>query len=838
MKPSAQSLKAEPDLATPSQRGHFKPRLAELLAALRLDISYVRGAGDSLYYCDAAGREIEVLDGVGGYGSLLLGHAHPELVAEAQRLLASGRPMHSQGSARVYASRLAAELARRAGGDYCVVFGNSGTEAVEAAMKHAMLETGARTFLALERAFHGKTLGALQLTANPAYREPFALDSVNVVRVPANDLEQLEAAFARTPDLAGFVFEPVLGEGGIRPLQAEFVQRAAAWCAQRKVPLIADECQTGLGRTGTFLACEALGVRPDYVILSKALGGGLAKISALLVARARYRDDFDLLHTSTYAEDDYSCAIALKALALIDEPLLAGVRRKGAALLEGLRGLARTYPAVVADVRGAGLMLAVEFHRPTRSNSFLLRFLNAQEELGYVITGYLLHTHRVRVAPTLSERQTLRLEPSALIGEAGIRRILAALEDVCQRVAAADARRLTEHLSHGPTPDGTTALVRRQPKLVAHDEARFQQRQRHVPEVKVAWLCHMVDANGLALLEPSYAESSYAERERALERLVPHLAPVVLSAADVRSTAGRMLRLYPILLPFTSAWIKQRIERRHLTQPRLLVQQGIDLARALDCRVVSLGQYTSIATCAGTRLKARGMGITTGNSYAIALAVQAIERAQRETGRGAAESVLVIVGAAGNIGRTCAQILGPRYRRTILIGSRKPGSMLRLQALAKTIPHAVATTDLGAIGEGDVVIAAINAVDAPVAAESFAPHTIFCDLSVPASVGRGAELARPDVLMIRGGIAALPFGEDLEILDFPLPAGRTYGCMAEAMLLGLEGIRDTAFTGSLTPEHVARVTAMAQRHGFQLADYRRAGLAGAEGKEPAHAVAF
>jgi acetylornithine/succinyldiaminopimelate/putrescine aminotransferase len=132
----------------------------------------------------------------------------------------------------------------------------------------------ARTFIALERGFHGKTLGALQLTANPAYREPFTLAGVPVVRVPANDLACLEAAFAQTSDLAGFIFEPVLGEGGVFPLTAAFVRRAAELCAQRDVPLIADECQTGLGRTGTFLACAALGVQPDYVILSKALGGG------------------------------------------------------------------------------------------------------------------------------------------------------------------------------------------------------------------------------------------------------------------------------------------------------------------------------------------------------------------------------------------------------------------------------------------------------------------------------------------------------------------------------------------------------------------------------------
>src|SRR5262249_44809032 len=158
---------------------------------------------------------------------------------------------------------------------------NSGAEAVEAALKHAMLETGARTFIALERGFHGKTLGALQLTANAQHRVPFVIEGLKVLRVPANDIEALEIAFAQTNELAGFIFEPILGEGGVWPIQEAFAQRAARLCTERGVPLIADECQTGLGRTGTFLASSALGLHPDYVVLSKALGGGLAKMSAL-----------------------------------------------------------------------------------------------------------------------------------------------------------------------------------------------------------------------------------------------------------------------------------------------------------------------------------------------------------------------------------------------------------------------------------------------------------------------------------------------------------------------------------------------------------------------------
>lgn len=817
---------------------HFKPRLNQLLHTLRLDVSYERGVGDHLYYRDQQGHEIEVLDLVGGYGSLLLGHAHPELVAEAQGLLLSGRPVHAQGSRRDYAAQLARELSMRARGDYCVVFGNSGAEAVEAAMKHAMLETGGRTFIALEGAFHGKTLGALQLTSNVEYRAAFELPGLNVLRVAPNNLEQLAEAFAEADDLAGFIFEPILGEGGVRPIDPAFAQCAARLCAERKVPLIADECQTGLGRTGIFLASEGLGVQPDYIILSKALGGGIAKISALLIQRERYRDEFDLQHTSTYADDDFSCAIALKALTLIDAPLLAASREKGDHLLAGLRRLAIKFPAVIADVRGRGLMMAVEFSHLSQTSSFLLRFLDTQGDLSYVISGYLLNVHRIRIAPTLSDRCSLRLEPSAMIGAVEISRFLAAMEDICTLLVNDDVLNLTRYFTRGDATEAATSdAVRSDGKFIAYNEERFRERQRQAPSVKVGWLCHMIDADDLISLDPSFASMPFREREEYLAHLVTRITPVAISAVDVRSVTGDVVRIYPILLPFTSRWVQRRLDERRLAQPQALVQQGIELARSLNCQTVALGQYTSIVTLNGTRVARSGIGVATGNSYAVALAIQAIERTHLETGRKPAQSVLVIVGAMGNIGRACAEILAPRYRQTILIGSSKPGSLARLQAFAGKIPNAVVSTDLTSVRKGSVVIAALNAVDAPLTADLFAHNAIVCDLSIPAGVQPSVALSRPDLLIIKGGIVSLPFGEDMEIAGFPLPTGQTYACMAEAMLLGFEGIRDATYTGSLTADKVARIAAMAARHGFQLADYKRACVLGYEPKVDAYAVA-
>jgi acetylornithine/succinyldiaminopimelate/putrescine aminotransferase/predicted amino acid dehydrogenase len=801
--------------------GRFKPRLNSLLRTLGLDVTFERGEGNALFYRDEHGQEIEVLDLVGGYGSLFLGHAHPALVREAQRLLSSGRPLHAQGSRREYSERLACALSERVGGDYCAVFANSGAEAVEAAIKHAIHETGSRTFVALEGAFHGQTLGALQLTADPQFRDEFELSGLQVIRVRLNDFDHLERAFAHASHLAGFIFEPIQGEGGVRPITPAFARRAAQLCAERNIPFIADECQTGVGRTGTFLACEQLGVEPDYVLLSKALGGGLAKISALLIRRERYAEDFDLKHTSTYADDDYSSALALETLRLVDEAILAGCVAKGRTLLDGLRNLGAAFPDIIADVRGSGLMIGVEFRPPSRSPSFVLRFLSSQEDLTWVVAGYLLHVHRLRVATTLGHRFTLRLEPSALIADHDLARVVAAIEDVCVRLRCHDALALTSHVLNGRASNHEPGFMRSDARFCAYDDCRFRERDNGWSGARVAWLFHLIDADDVTRLDGQFGRLPSDRRERFLDQFVGLAGPIVMSVVDVESLTGDRVRLYPILLPFTSRWVKRLIDEHRLGVPRMLVQQGIDLAESLGCQLVSLGQYTSIVTLNGTRLSPRGMGVTTGNSFSIALACEAVERARADRGCASNGSTLAVVGAAGNVGRTCAEILAPRFGRVILIGSRKPGSETRLNELAKRIPGAEAAADVAAVGDADVVIAAVNSVEAPLGPAHFARNAIVCDISIPVSIHPATASARPDLCIVGGGVARLPFEEDLEIVGFPLPPGQIYGCAAEAILLGLEGLRGVRFTGPLSPDHVHSMSAIAERHGFGLADFKK-----------------
>ena len=327
------------------------PRAAVLPTYARAEVTIVRGEGCRVW--DDEGRAY--LDFGAGIAVVGLGHRHPAVTAAA----------HAQLDELWHASnlywtepmtRLAGLLSDRMGGAQSF-FCNSGAEANEAAIKVARKATGRGGIVALEGGFHGRTLGALSATGQPAKWEGFGplLPGVSFAR--PNDVESLEAAVSPGGDLALVVVEPILGEGGVVPLEPDFLQAAAEIAREVGALLCIDEVQAGLGRTGTFFAYEQLGVEPDLVTLAKGLGNGLP-IGALLV-----RDGVgDAIgpgdHGSTFGGNPVACAAACAVVEAIDAGLLAHVTARGEQLAAGLRRL----PAV-AEVRGRGLLVAAALDR-------------------------------------------------------------------------------------------------------------------------------------------------------------------------------------------------------------------------------------------------------------------------------------------------------------------------------------------------------------------------------------------------------------------------------------------------------------------------------------------
>jgi acetylornithine aminotransferase len=308
----------------------------------RTDLVLVRSDGRAVW--DADGREY--LDFGGGIAVVSLGHCHPAPLAAAQAQLE--RLWHVSNLYRTEpAEELAAALSDRFGGAQAF-FCNSGAEAIEAALKYARKATGKPGIVALEGAFHGRTLGALSATGQPGKRAAFEPLVPGVRFVPPNDVAALRAAV--DDDVGLILLEPILGEGGVVPLEADFVAAAAAL-----PPLLAlDEVQSGVGRTGSFFAFEQLGVRPDLVTLAKGLANGLP-IGALLVADDAAGAFTPGDHGSTFGGNPVSCSAATAVVDAIDEELLANVRARGAQLATRVAELPR-----VTSVRGRGLLLGIE----------------------------------------------------------------------------------------------------------------------------------------------------------------------------------------------------------------------------------------------------------------------------------------------------------------------------------------------------------------------------------------------------------------------------------------------------------------------------------------------
>ncbi|MGQ9467632.1 MAG: aspartate aminotransferase family protein [Anaerolineae bacterium] len=315
----------------------------------------VRGAGARVW--DAQGREY--VDCAAGHGVALVGHCHPRVVAaireQAERLITCSEAFYNDRRAE-----LQAELVALMPGMERVFLCNSGTEAVEAAIKFARLATGRPGVVAARNGFHGRTMGALSATWRPEYRRPFEPLVPGFRHVPYNDAGALEAAVG--PETAAVILEVVQGEGGVRPGDGAYLRRAQELCRERGALLIVDEVQTGLGRTGRMMACQHYGLEPDMVCLAKGLAGGLPMGAVLIGPRVGKLPVG--VHGSTFGGNPLSCAAALATLQVIQEESLPA---RAAALGEFfLSRLRRISSPLIRDIRGLGLMVGIELRRRGR----------------------------------------------------------------------------------------------------------------------------------------------------------------------------------------------------------------------------------------------------------------------------------------------------------------------------------------------------------------------------------------------------------------------------------------------------------------------------------------
>lgn len=414
-------------------REFVNPGLARLLSLLDFDKNFVKAQG--AYIWDDKGNRYT--DFLGGYGALNLGHNHPDVISAIEKV--KDRPNILQASLNKLSAGLAHNLAMISPkGLKHTFFCNSGAEAVESALKLARISTGRKVFVYCANSFHGKTFGALSVTGREKYRKPFDPLIQDVREVPFGDVSALESAL-KPRDVAGFIVEPIQGEGGIIVPPDGYLRSARELCSKYGTLLIVDEIQTGFGRTGYMFACQREEVTPDIMCLAKSLGGGIMPIGATISTDEVWEKGYGgldrcLLHTSTFGGNSWAMSAGISTIdVIVKENLPEQAKVKGEYFLNKLLNLKEKYK-IIKDVRGRGLMIGLEFYQP--EGGILDKITGGgvskitSEYLGSLVAGELLNRYHIITAYTLNNPNVIRLEPPLIISREDLDRFVDAMDDL------------------------------------------------------------------------------------------------------------------------------------------------------------------------------------------------------------------------------------------------------------------------------------------------------------------------------------------------------------------------------------------------------------------------
>ncbi len=420
-----------------AQRGsmharHLNEQLVRVLKTIGYDVGFQKGQGQYLFDRDGE----RYLDLLSGFGVFAIGRNHPVLRSALKSVLDADLPNLVQFDLSTLAGVLAERLLKYMPYLDKVFFANSGAETVEAAIKFARGATGRPGIVFCSHAFHGLTYGALSLNDDPNFRSGFEPLLPGCTAIPFNDLAALEQALS-SREVAAFIVEPIQGKGVNMPSD-EFLPGAAALCKKYGTIFVADEIQTGMGRTGRFLAVEHWNVEPDMVLLSKALSGGHVPVGALLTRKSIFDKIFSqmdraVVHGSTFSKNDLAMAAGIATLDVIEsEKLIDAAAKRGAELRLALTRMVPGYE-LLKEVRGKGLMIGVEFGPPKSLR--LKASWNVLETANkglfcQLITVPLFKDHKILTQVAGHGSHTIKLLPSLTITEEDCNWIEKAFDEV------------------------------------------------------------------------------------------------------------------------------------------------------------------------------------------------------------------------------------------------------------------------------------------------------------------------------------------------------------------------------------------------------------------------
>jgi len=417
---------------------HVNPQWARLLELLEMDVEYDTCLGAALL----TRKGDCVLDFLSGYCVHNTGHNHPQIVAALKSELDRSGPAMLQSHVCDTAGELAARLCERAKGRLSkAFFASSGSEGVETAIKFSRAYTGRSGLLYAQGAFHGLTCGALSLMDSSFWRQGFGPMLPDTEAVPFGDLEALERKLS-TGRFAAFIVEPIQAEGGIRVPAPEYLAAAQELCRRKATLLVLDEVQTGMYRTGPFLASHHFGIEPDMVVLAKALSGGLVPVAAVLMTDRIYESVYNslkraIVHTSTFSENALSMRVGLATLDVLEEERLGErATRLGELLREQLRAALAGYE-MFGEVRGMGMLSGIEFRAP---QSLALRMsFEAFARIHPGLFGQMLVMRLFREQKMLTQIcgnhfMVLKVAPPLVVTEEQIERFVAAVRSEVETI--------------------------------------------------------------------------------------------------------------------------------------------------------------------------------------------------------------------------------------------------------------------------------------------------------------------------------------------------------------------------------------------------------------------
>ena len=406
---------------------NVNPGWLEYRKSVSTDSAFIEWTDDTESFEDLNG--VKFIDCLGGFGIYTCGHRNPEILKTVKCQL-DRYALHSQELVDPLRGYLAKTLARITPGDLqYAFFTNGGAEAVEMALKLARLATGGRWYISTVGAFHGKSMGAISMGGKGAYREDYIPMIQQVQHVEYGNADATETAIKNLQTVgekvAGVIVEPIQGEGGVIIPPEGYLTRLREICDKYGVALIFDEIQTGMGRCGTMWRCDHEGVTPDIMTYGKAFGGGIMPITGIIARPKMWGekliDNPWILGSPTFGGNPLACSAALSTIKYMLENDIPGqAKEKGEYFLNKLNELKAKYPTVLVEVRGAGLLICMEF---------------PEAEVGYAVTKGLF-ARQVMTAGTLVNAKTVRIEPHAIPSYETIDTVISKLEEALAEVKA------------------------------------------------------------------------------------------------------------------------------------------------------------------------------------------------------------------------------------------------------------------------------------------------------------------------------------------------------------------------------------------------------------------